>query len=145
MFYEIDPVLPFYASAALTFSGLLICTMGFCRRVGFGHSIESAEEGRAKRLGFARSKSWGSGSTNNLTSPSGSSAVADFKKPKSRPTLSWSNSDLTTPTRSTVDWADLTDFDSPKCHNKMAQSPSNEDLADLTGFESPKSENKMSL
>ncbi|CAE7251541.1 unnamed protein product [Symbiodinium natans] len=62
--YEVvDPCAPFYASALVVFVTLLLFTVCFCRRLGFGKNIDAAEEARCNRLQISRSNSWGSRST----------------------------------------------------------------------------------
>ncbi|CAE7200324.1 unnamed protein product [Symbiodinium natans] len=62
--YEVvDPCAPFYASALVVLVTLLLFTVCFCRRLGFGKNIDAAEEARCNRLQISRSSSSGSRST----------------------------------------------------------------------------------
>ena len=49
---------PFFLSTVVSFLILIFYTMGFCRRVGFGDDIETAEAKRGRRLGLRRDSKW---------------------------------------------------------------------------------------
>ena len=58
LYEEISPVAPFLFSAGLSVLLLLLYTICFCQRLGFGHNIDVAEEARCKRLKIDRESFW---------------------------------------------------------------------------------------
>ncbi|CAK9014453.1 unnamed protein product [Durusdinium trenchii] len=58
LYDEVSPFAPFFLSTVVSFLILIFYTMGFCRRVGFGDDIETAEAKRGRRLGLRRDSKW---------------------------------------------------------------------------------------
>ena len=56
--FTLDPIAPFAFSTGLAFLCLVLYTVGFCARLGFGDDIESAEAKRSRRKGINRVSSW---------------------------------------------------------------------------------------
>jgi len=56
--FTLNPIAPFAFSTGLAFLCLVLYTVGFCARLGFGDDIESAEAKRSRRKGIKRVSSW---------------------------------------------------------------------------------------
>ena len=56
--FTLNPIAPFAFSTGLAFLSLVLYTVGFCARLGFGDDIEAAEARRSRRKGVKRVSSW---------------------------------------------------------------------------------------
>ena len=56
--FTLNPIAPFAFSTGLAFLCLVLYTVGFCARLGFGDDIESSEAKRSRRKGIKRVSSW---------------------------------------------------------------------------------------
>ena len=58
LYEEVDPLAPFFVTTAFSVLALIVFTVSFCRRDGFGIPLEEAEARRAQRRGLKRVSSW---------------------------------------------------------------------------------------
>ena len=58
LYERVHPLSPFWLTAAVSLLVLLVYTLAFCKRVGFGKSLDRAEEERSQRKGLTREKTW---------------------------------------------------------------------------------------
>ncbi|CAE7303320.1 unnamed protein product [Symbiodinium microadriaticum] len=58
LYERVHPLAPFWLTAGVSLLILLLYTLAFCRRVGFGKSLDTKEEERSQRKGLVREKTW---------------------------------------------------------------------------------------
>ena len=58
LYERVHPLAPFWLTAGVSLLILLFYTLAFCKRVGFGQSLDTAEEARSQRKGLTREKTW---------------------------------------------------------------------------------------
>ncbi|CAE7363707.1 unnamed protein product [Symbiodinium sp. CCMP2456] len=58
LYERVHPLAPFWLTAGVSLLILLLYTLAFCKRVGFGESLDMKEEQRSQRKGLVREKTW---------------------------------------------------------------------------------------
>ena len=77
LYEHVHPLAPFWLTAGVSILIFVLYTLGFCKRVGFGKSLDTAEEERSQRKGLKREKTWQKSTATMATTTQRSTALEE--------------------------------------------------------------------